>query len=62
IAGRALGHGQGYKYPHELEGNYVAEDYLPEKLIGTKIYEPSESGFEAEHKRRLAELCAKKTK
>jgi len=62
VAGRALGHGQGYKYPHEFEGNYVAEDYLPEKLIGTKIYEPSESGFEAEHKRRLAEIEAKKLK
>jgi putative ATPase len=62
VAGRALGHGQGYKYPHELEGNYVAEDYLPEKLIGTKIYEPSESGFEAEHKRRLAEIEQKKLK
>jgi putative ATPase len=62
VAGRALGHGQGYKYPHEFEGNYVAEDYLPEKLIGTKIYEPSESGFEAEHKRRLAEIEAKKQK
>jgi putative ATPase len=62
VAGRALGHGQGYKYPHEFEGNYVAEDYLPEKLIGTKIYEPSESGFEAEHKRRLAEIEAKKKK
>lgn len=60
VAGRALGHGQGYKYPHEFEGNYVAEDYLPEKLIGTKIYEPSESGFEAEHQRRLAEISAKK--
>jgi putative ATPase len=62
VAGRALGHGQGYKYPHEFEGNYVAEEYLPEKLIGTKIYEPSESGFEAEHKRRLAEIAAKKSK
>jgi putative ATPase len=62
VAGRALGHGQGYKYPHEFEGNYVAEDYLPEKLIGTKIYEPSESGFEAEHKRRLAEIEAKKSR
>ncbi|MEO8841553.1 MAG: replication-associated recombination protein A [Kofleriaceae bacterium] len=62
VAGRALGHGQGYKYPHEFEGNYVAEAYLPEALIGTKIYEPSESGFEAEHKRRLAEIEAKKQK
>ncbi|MEO8551303.1 MAG: replication-associated recombination protein A, partial [Kofleriaceae bacterium] len=62
VAGRALGHGQGYKYPHEFEGNYVAEDYLPDKLVGTKIYEPSSSGFEAEHQRRLAELAERRKK
>jgi len=62
VAGRALGHGQGYKYPHDFEGNYVAEDYLPEKLVGTKIYEPSSSGFEAEHQKRLAELAARRKK
>jgi putative ATPase len=53
---RSLGHGEGYKYPHDFEGAYVAEDYLPEALVGTKVYEPSGSGFEAELARRLAEL------
>jgi replication-associated recombination protein RarA len=38
----------------------VAEDYLPDALIGTKIYEPSSSGFEAEHRARLAELERRK--
>ncbi|CAN5889134.1 replication-associated recombination protein A [soil metagenome] len=61
-AGRALGHGQGYKYPHDFEGNYVAEDYLPEKLVGTKLYEPSTSGYEAEHRRRLADLAARRVR
>ncbi len=56
VAGRALGHGQDYKYPHDFEGNYVAEDYLPEQLVGTRLYEPSDSGYEAEHQKRLAEL------
>ncbi|MFT3691880.1 MAG: replication-associated recombination protein A [Kofleriaceae bacterium] len=60
VAGRELGHGQGYKYPHDFEGNYVAEDYLPEKLIGTKIYEPSDSGYEAEHRRRLEEIAKRR--
>jgi hypothetical protein len=32
-AGRSLGHGEGYKYPHDFEGAYVPEDYLPEKLV-----------------------------
>jgi putative ATPase len=55
-ASRAAGHGQGYKYPHDFEGAYVPEDYLPEQLAGTKIYEPTDSGFERELAQRLAAL------
>src|SRR5690606_6791827 len=55
-ASRALGHGQDYKYPHDFEGAYVPEDYLPERLVGTKLYEPSDSGFERELATRLAAL------
>ena len=59
-AGRALGHGESYRYPHDFEGAYVAEDYLPDALVGSRIYEPSDSGFEAELARRRAALDAKK--
>lgn len=51
---RALGHGAGYKYPHNFDGHYVAEDYLPEKLVGTVFYKPSDSGNERVIKERLA--------
>jgi putative ATPase len=57
---RAMGHGQGYKYPHDFEGAYVPADYLPEALVGTRLYQPTESGFEAELKARLAALAARK--
>jgi putative ATPase len=57
---RALGHGEGYKYPHDFEGAYVPEDYLPDQLAGTRLYEPSDSGFEAELAKRRAALDAKK--
>jgi putative ATPase len=57
---RAIGHGEGYKYPHDFEGAYVPEDYLPDQLVGTRLYEPSDSGFEAELAKRRAELDAKK--
>ena len=33
---KKLGHGQGYKYPHDYEG-YVEQDYLPKKK---KYYKP----------------------
>jgi putative ATPase len=57
---RASGRGEGYKYPHDFAGAYVPEDYLPEGLAGEKLYEPTESGFEAELKRRLEALAARK--
>ncbi|MEO8704830.1 MAG: replication-associated recombination protein A, partial [Kofleriaceae bacterium] len=57
---RAMGHGQGYKYPHEFEGHDVPEDYLPDAIVGETIYEPSDSGFERELAARLAAIQAKK--
>lgn len=34
-----LGNGIGYKYPHDYENHYCEQQYLPDELIGTKIYE-----------------------
>jgi putative ATPase len=57
---RSMGHGKGYKYPHEFAGHYTPEDYLPDELVAEKIYQPSDSGFEAELARRLAAIEARK--
>ena len=32
------GYHVGYKYPHDYPGHYVEQQYLPEKMIGTKYY------------------------
>ncbi len=48
-----MGHAKDYRYPHNFSGNYLAETYLPEKLVGTTLYEPSESGYEKEIRERL---------
>lgn len=37
------GHGKDYKYPHDFEGHYVQETYLPDSLEGTVLYEPSDA-------------------
>jgi putative ATPase len=50
---RSMGHGKDYKYPHDFEGNYVAETYLPDELTGQRYYQSSQSGYEAEMKSRL---------
>ncbi len=41
-----LGHGLGYKYAHNYPNHYVEQQYLPDALIGTKFYEPTEMGYE----------------
>jgi putative ATPase len=45
--GRQLGKGEGYIYPHSDPAGFDV-DYLPDELKGTKYYEPSGSGEEAE--------------
>jgi putative ATPase len=50
-----MGHGRGYKYPHNFEGNYVPENYMPDELRGHRYYEPSSNGAEADIRERLAD-------
>ncbi len=33
-----LGYGVGYKYPHDYPGHWVEQQYLPDKMVGTKYY------------------------
>jgi putative ATPase len=46
--GAALGHGQGYLYPHDFPGHWVDQAYLPQELSGKKFYEPGAEGVEQE--------------
>ena len=55
---KKMGYGAGYKYPHNFEGSYVAEQYLPEELRGRSYYEPTENGLERELKERLEKIKA----
>ncbi len=34
-----IGYGKDYKYAHNYENNFVAEEFLPEEIIGTSIYQ-----------------------
>jgi putative ATPase len=43
----SLGHGDGYRYPHDDERGWVEQDYLPEEVAGQVFYEPSPHGFES---------------
>ena len=37
-----FGYGEGYKYPHDYKYGKVEQQYLPDKLLGTKYFEPRE--------------------
>jgi len=41
-----LGHGNGYRYPHDYPDHYIDQDYLPATLAGTIFYQPTEQGME----------------
>jgi putative ATPase len=43
-----IGHGAGYEYPHDHDGGWVPQQYLPDPLINRRWYEPSDRGFEEE--------------
>ncbi|MDG1534371.1 MAG: replication-associated recombination protein A, partial [Schleiferiaceae bacterium] len=36
-----LGHGKGYLYPHDYQGGFTQQEYLPEELKGTVLWSPA---------------------
>ena len=51
-----LGHGKGYRYPHDYREGYVRQRYLPPELEGRMFYRPKEIGLEGKIKQRLEKL------
>lgn len=49
----ATGQGEGYQYPHEAEGHFTPQQYLPKRLLGTYFYTPSQEGYESQAALRL---------
>ncbi len=53
-----LGHGQGYRYPHDDPDGVVAQQYPPDDLAGVEYYRPTGHGAEREIATRLGKLRA----
>jgi putative ATPase len=49
----AMGHGKDYVYPHESDGHFVPQQYLPRRLLGNYFYRPSGEGYEVQVAARL---------
>jgi len=41
-----LGHGKGYRYPHDYPGHVIEQEYRPARFEGARYYEPSGQGQE----------------
>ena len=52
-----LGYNDGYLYPHDYPGHYVAQQYMPDALKGQQIWQPQpHSASEARIKERIEKL------
>ncbi|HEY7667568.1 MAG TPA: replication-associated recombination protein A [Actinomycetota bacterium] len=47
-AAKRLGHGKGYRYPHDYPGHRVEQEYRPTRYQGTRYYTPSGEGEETD--------------
>ncbi len=54
-----LGHGKGYRYPHDDPRGWVDQQYLPLEAAGRTYYEPSPHGYEADVAARLEERLSR---
>ena len=51
-----LNYGADYKYAHQFENNFIHQEFLPEQIAGTKLYEPGQNAREAEQRAWLKKL------
>ncbi len=51
-----LGHGEGYRYPHDHPGHIVSQQYLPDEATEAVLFHPTRQGDEAGIAERLGEI------
>ncbi|MBE6230655.1 MAG: replication-associated recombination protein A [Bacteroidales bacterium] len=56
---KELGYGEDYKYAHNYKGNFVDQEFLPQEIAGTRLYDPANNPKEAEIRRRMAAMWEK---
>ena len=57
-----LGYGKDYKYAHDFDNNFIEQEFLPEKIKGSKFYDPQNNQRENEIRARLKALWKNKYK
>jgi putative ATPase len=57
---KELGYGKDYQYPHDFDKNFLNEEYLPDEIKNTKIWEPANNPKEKELLNRMTKLWGDK--
>lgn len=55
-----LNYGKAYKYSHDFENNFAFQEFLPDKIKGTKLYDPGKNARENDLRKNLQKLWGKK--
>jgi len=50
---KQTGYGDGYKYAHEFENNFIELEFLPEEISGTCLFNPGQNPREADMRNNL---------
>lgn len=51
-----IGYGREYEYSHAFEGNFSAQEYMPDSLSGHLLYDPGKNAAEDKLRERLKSL------
>ena len=57
---KQLGYGKEYKYAHSYEGNFVDQDFLPEKIKHKRFYKPQQNPLWGKNSRTVAPVVENK--
>lgn len=50
---KEAGYGKDYKYSHDYDQHFVNQEFMPDKIAGTKLYDPADNPREKEMRQRL---------
>lgn len=53
---KQLGYGENYKYAHDYPGNFVRQQFMPDALKATQLWQPQLNAAEQKHKERMKSL------
>jgi putative ATPase len=59
---KKIGYGKDYKYAHDFEDNFTIQEFLPDKVRGSRFYDPQNNPRENELREKLRLLWKEKYK